>query len=109
MTTSRFNKAWLLALAGPVLLAVAAAAVALGPSSLSNAFWPAPDANIAEAAAMRDVARVRALAGRGMPRERRYPIRPSLVEHAPPSLTLEEAARLSGSATVVQLVEEITQ
>ena len=109
MTTSRFNKAWLLALAGPVLLAVAAAAVALGPSSLSNAFWPAPDTNIAEAAAMRDSARVRALAGRGMPRDRRYPIRPSLVEHAPPSLTLEEAARLSGSATVVQVVAEITQ
>ena len=109
MTTSRFNKAWVPALAGPALLAVAAAAVALGPSSLSKAFWPVPDTNIAEAAAMRDSARVRALAGRDLSRDRRYPVRPSLVEHAPPTLTLEEAARLSGSATVVQVVEEITQ
>lgn len=109
MTTSRFNKAWVPALAGPALLAVAAAAVALGPSSLSKAFWPVPDTNIAEAAAMRDVARVRALAGRNVPRDRRYPVRPSLVEHAPPTLTLDEAARLSGSDAMVRVVAEITR
>ena len=107
MTTSRFSSAWIPALAGPVILAAAALAVALGPASVSNAFWPVPDTNIAEAAAMRDSARVRAEASRGVSLDRPYPIRPSLVDNAPPSLTLEDAARMSGSDVLVRVMTEI--
>ena len=109
MTTSKFSRTWLPALAGPVILAAAAFTLALGPRALSRHFWPVPDTNIAEAAAMRDSARVRAEAGGGVPLDRPYPIRPGLVDHAPPTLTVEDAARLSGSAVMVRLVEEITR
>ena len=109
MTTSKFNSAWIPALAGPILLAVVAGAVALGPPALSRWFWPAPDTNIAEAVAMRDSARVRAEASRGAPLDRAYPIRPGLVDNAPPSLTLEDAARLSGSDAMIRVVEEVTR
>lgn len=109
MTTSKFSSAWIPALAGPVILAAAAFVVALGPPALARHFWPAPDTNIAEAAAMRDSARVRAQASRGVPLDRPYPIRPGLVDNAPPSLTLEEAARLSGSEVLIRVVQELTR
>ncbi len=108
MTTSKFSSAWLPALAGPVILAAAAVVLALGPRALSRHFWPTPDTNIAEAAAMRDSARVRAEASRGVPLDRPYPIRPGLVDNAPPSLTLEDAARLGGSEALIRLVQELT-
>lgn len=107
MTTSRFSRTWIPALAGPVILAATASAVALGLPGLSEYFWPAPDTNIAEAAVLRDSARVRSLARRGVPLDRRYPIRPVLVGDGPPNLTLEEAAHRSGSDVMVRVVEEL--
>lgn len=107
MTTSRFSSAWMPAIAGPALVAVVAGAVALGPRTLSARFWPTPDTNIAEAAVMRDTARVRRLALHGAPLDRQYPIRPGLAGTGTLRLTVTEAADRSGSEVMIRVVKEI--
>lgn len=108
MSMSRSSKVWIPVAAGPVLLAVAVCAVVAGPSFVSAAFWPRPDTNVAEAALLRDSARVRALAGRGAALDRRYPIRAGLAAREPMMLTTLEAARQSGSEDMVRVVVELT-
>jgi len=104
---SRFSKAWLPAMAGPVFLAAAAVAVALGPDAITTRFWPTLDTNMAEAAFMRDTARMRLLARQGVALDRSYPVRAKLLDSDTWEMTPLEAARKSGSAEVLQLLEAL--
>ena len=95
--TSKFsNLALGLASAAPLLLGVFSLMLALGVPPVASWFWPTPTANIAEAAALGDAARVRALAARGARLDLPQPVRPDFREgDAPPTMSpLEAAIRL---------------
>jgi hypothetical protein len=88
-----------MAAALPVLLGVCSLLIALRVPPVAAWFWPAPTTSAAEAAALGDAARIRALAYRGMPVDVPLPVRSELREEgAPDTMTpLEAAIRLEGA------------
>ena len=80
----------------------------LGVPPLTDWFWPAPTTNIAEAAALGDAARVRALAGAGMSLEAPQAVRQEIRHsEAPHVMTPLEAAVHHRSEYVVELLLDL--
>lgn len=93
---SRSSSALLgLAAAIPAAAALCALLLGLGVPIATTWFWPVPDTNIAEAAALGDAARVRTLAAQQVPVDRPLPVRPGLLENDTPAMmsALEAAIR----------------
>lgn len=91
-------------LAAPLLVIAGGLSVAAGVPGVRGSFWPAPDTNLAEAAAVRDYARVRALAARGARLTERLPVRPGLLRGALPAMTALEAAIRIQSPEMVDIL-----
>ena len=99
---------WWLASAAPVTLGLVALLTGFGVPALTEWFWPAPTTNIAEAAALWDGARVRALAARGAQLDAVMPVRRRVVDGgAPETMTPLEAAIRSRSETMVEVILEL--
>lgn len=91
----------------PLVLALFAAALAAGAPGVQDWFWPEPTTNIAEAAVLRDGARVRVLAAEGSRLDLALPVEARLADDAPATMTPLEAAVRSRSDEMVQLVLEL--
>jgi hypothetical protein len=80
----------------------------LGVRPVTEWFWPTPTTNVAEAAALGDAARVRALVANGASLDTPQPVRRELrADGAPPVLTPLEAAMRHGRDELVQLLLEL--
>jgi len=78
---------------GPLLVPfVLAVAVIAGWAAGANPFWPTPDLNVAEAAAVRDHAEVVRLIESGQNPNRAWPIRVGIIDDAVHTMTPLEAA-----------------
>src|SRR5262245_38279152 len=104
---SRFDRAvWLLVVTPPLVLGLAAFLFGIGLPQAEKRFWPNPDTNLAEAAALGDVARIRALTVRGGSLHVLLPVRSGLVREGPGSMTpLEAAIRNRSDAAIAVLWE----
>jgi hypothetical protein len=81
-------------------------AVGFGP--VRDLFWPTPDTNIAEAAALGDAARVRELAAQGMPLDKPLRVRAELLDGDQPlEVSALEAAVRRRSDSLVQILIEL--
>ncbi|MBI4888584.1 MAG: hypothetical protein HY824_15920 [Acidobacteria bacterium] len=98
---------WLLACAAPALVGLFALLLGIGTPAVVEWFWPAPATNIAEAAAVKDSARVRDLDFHGASLNAVLPVRPALLDRAPAEMTPLEAAVRSGDDGVVGVVLEL--
>ncbi|MBI2185754.1 MAG: ankyrin repeat domain-containing protein [Acidobacteria bacterium] len=97
-----------IAAAPPLALATFGLLLAVGMPPLPEWFWPTPTTNIAEAAALGDAARVRALAADGVPLDVPLPLRDEVRPNgAPSSMTPLEAAKWRGHDELVQLLLEL--
>jgi hypothetical protein len=105
---SRFSRALAAALLAPLLVAGVGVFAAAGVPPFGG-FWPDADTNIAEAAALRDGARVRALVQEGASVNDRRPIREGLLDGDDPATTMTplEAARAGGSEEMVGILMEL--
>jgi hypothetical protein len=106
--TSRFSSApLLLAAAAPVAFGAFGVFVALGRAPARDWFWPPPDTNVVEAAALGDAARVRTLAATGASLVDPARIRPGLLDddHPEEMSALEAAVRRRRDALVQTIVE----
>jgi hypothetical protein len=105
------NRVLTAAAAAPLALCGFALLLALGVPSVSTWFWPAPTTNLAEAAAMGDAARVRALAAAGMPLDVPLPVRSGLFDEdepiAPVMTPLEAAIRRRGEDSIVAVLFDL--
>ncbi len=90
-------------------LAVGAFALLLGlDSPAAEWIWPAPATNIAEAAALGDAARVRALAAQGIGVDAVLPVDPGLLDDgSPPAMSAVEAAIRRADYSLVEVVLEL--
>jgi hypothetical protein len=92
----------------PLLVALGALTLGAGLPAAEEWFWPAPATNMAEAAATRDAARVRVLAGRAVDPNARFPVRPGLLDgDAPREMTPLEAAIRSRREELVAVVIQL--
>lgn len=97
-----------IAAAPPLALATFGLLLAVGVPPLPEWFWPTPTTNIAEAAALGDAARVRALAADGVPLDAALPLREDIrPDDAPPLMTPLDAAKWRGHDELVQLLLEL--
>ena len=106
--TSKFNSALLaVAAAAPVLVALFGLLLGLGLAPVTAWFWPRPTTNVAEAAALGDMARVRMLAARGERLDVVLPIDPRFLEDDSPRAMapLEAAVRRRSDSLVAVLLE----
>ena len=95
------------AAAGPLCVAVAGLLLGTGVPFVRERSWPTPTTNLAEAAALRDGARVRVLVAAGARLDEPMPVRPGLLDDAPARMTPMEAAVASGSDDMVSLLVEL--
>ena len=92
----------------PLALATFALLLGLGVPPVTEWFWPTPTTNVAEAAALGDAARVRALVGNGASLDAPQPVRRELrADDAPVVLTPLEAAIRHGRDELMQLLLEL--
>jgi len=107
--TSKLTDVLLRAAAAPPLaLAAFALLLGLGVPPLPEWFWPTPNTNVAEAAALGDAARVLALASDGMPVDTALPVREGIRSSGEPAMmTPLEAATSRGHDELVQLLLEL--
>lgn len=96
---------WIVA-AAPVAVGLFALSLGLGTPAAAW-FWPEPATNIAEAAALGDAARMRALAAQGAAVDAALPLRPGLLEGNPPAMSALEAAIQRGEYAVVEVALEL--
>lgn len=97
-----------LAAAAPLAVALFALLLGLGMPPVAGWFWPAPTTNIAEAAALGDAARVRALAAAGVGLDTPWPVRGDVRNSdAPPVMAPLEAAIRHRSEYVVELLLDL--
>jgi len=97
-----------LAAAPPLALAAFGLLLGLNVPPVPQWFWPTPTTNIAEAAALGDAARVRALAAAGAPLDAALPVSPDIrTSGEPPLMTPLEAALRRGHDELVQLLREL--
>jgi len=97
-----------IAVAPPLALALFGLLLGLGLPPVTEWFWPAPTTNIAEAAALGDAARVRALAATGARLDLPLPVRESIRSRDEPAvMSAIEAARRRGNDELVQLLLEL--
>jgi hypothetical protein len=105
---SKFDSVSLgLAATAPVVVALFALLLGFEVPPVREWFWPTPTTNVAEAAAIGDRPRVRALAAEGAPLNVPMPVRPDILRDAPPELTAVEAAVRAGNDPVVALLLEL--
>lgn len=109
MSTSRsISVALVAAVAPPIVLAAFGLLLALGVPPVTGWFWPAPDTNLTEAAALGDAARVRVLAAAGAALDAPLPVRDAIRDSAAPRLmTPLEAAMRRGNDELVRLLLEL--
>lgn len=97
-----------LAAAAPLAVALFALLLGLGMPPVAGWFWPAPTTNIAEAAALGDAARVRALASQGVRLDTPLPVREDIRNSEAPAIMAPlEAAIRHRSEFVVELLLEL--
>ena len=105
---SKFSKAAaLLAAAAPVALGVASLLLALNVPPVRNWFWHVEALNVAEAAALRDLARVRELVEDGASPNAPSRVRPGILGDAEVEMTPLEAAIRIGADDVVELLVQL--
>lgn len=107
-STSRFSS-WLYAIAAapPLALALAALLLATGLPGVRNAFWHIESVNLAEAAALRDLARVRRLVEEGADPDARLPVRAGILGADGREMTALEAAKETGASDTIDLLLEL--
>lgn len=105
---SRFSKPLAAALAAPLLVVFVGVLAAAGVPPFGG-FWPESDTNVAEAAALRDGARVRTLVQGGASVNDPQPIREGLLDGDDPAtrMTPLEAARAGGSEEMLGILREL--
>ena len=99
--------AWLpaIAAAGPLIVPFAACVwVLVGWAAGTNPFWPMPELNLAEAAAVRDHAEVVRLIEAGHDPNRKWPIAPDVIDSSAHEMTPLEAAISIRRLELVQLL-----
>ena len=92
--------------AAPIGVGLFALSLGLGTPSAAW-FWPAPATNIAEAAALGDTARMRALAAQGAALDVALPVRSGLLDDSPPAMSAVEAAIRRGDYPLVEVALEL--
>ena len=95
-----------MAAAAPVAVGLLALSLGLGVPAAAW-FWPRPATNIAEAAALGDAARMRALAAQGAAVDAALPVRPGLLDGSPPAMSALDAAIRRGDYAVVEVALEL--
>ena len=105
---SRFSS-WLHAIAAalPLVLALAALLLATGVLGVRNAFWHIELVNLTEAAALRDLARVRRFVEEGADPNARRPVRPGILGADGREMTALEAAKETGASDTIDLLLEL--
>lgn len=93
--------------APPIAVALVALLLGLDVAPVTEWFWPTPTANVAEAAAFGDAARVRVLAGRGARLDVPLPVRPDLLDGTPPAISAAEAAIRRRSDALLEVLLEL--
>ena len=89
----------------PLLAPLAAAVwILIGWAAGANPFWPVPDLNVAEAAAVRDHAEVVRLIEAGQDPNRTWRVAPDLIDGSEHALTALEAAVEIRRLELVQLL-----
>jgi hypothetical protein len=105
---SKFDSASLgLAATAPLLVALFALFLGFGVPPVREWFWPAPTTNVAEAAALGDAPRVRALAAEGAPLNEPLPVRPGILGGAPSAMSAVEAAIRADSDFMLALLLDL--
>jgi hypothetical protein len=106
--TSKSTSLLWLASAPPLALALFGLLLGLGVPPVTEWFWPTPTTNVAEAAALGDAARVRALAATGARLDLPLPVREGIRNRDEPAvMSAIEAARRRGHDELVQLLIEL--
>jgi hypothetical protein len=107
--SSRSSRAlWILAAVGPVALGLFAALLALGVPGVEGRFWQVEPLTAAEAAAVRDLARLRVLVEDGENPASRSPVRAGILGEQAVEMTPFEAAAAIGASDVLELLKELT-
>lgn len=106
--TSRSSRSlYATAAAPPVALALTALLLATGLPGVRSAFWHVEPVNVAEAAALRDLARVRLLVEEGADPNARLLVRAGILGSEPREMTPLEAARETGASGTIDLLLEL--
>ena len=91
----------------PLALALAALLLATGLPGVRNAFWHSEPVNLSEAAALRDLARVRRLVEEGADPNARRLVRPGILDAEGREMTALEAAKETGASDTIELLLEL--
>jgi hypothetical protein len=105
--TSKSSKAALLAALPPLVLVAFLLAVVLGVGDVRADVWPAPTTNLSEAAALRDLSRIRLLTDRGADVNAVYTVEPDVLGRAEVQVTPLVAAAATNVNETVELLLEL--
>src|SRR5437867_7181941 len=107
--TSKFSSAvWVLATAGPVALGICALLLALGVPAVRDCFWEVEPLTAAEAAAVKDVARLRVLIEDGQSPTVKSSVRPGILGNETVEMTPLEAAAAVRDNDAIALLSDPT-